>query len=74
VLPSRFVLDDSSPATRSQYGLSDDKFVFCNFSQFHNITKEVFAVWMRILLRVPNSVLWLIKFPGPGSDNILSEV
>ncbi len=45
---------------RSDYRLPDDAFVYCSFNNSYKLTPEVFAAWMRILLRVPNSVLWLL--------------
>ncbi len=59
--------------TRAQYGLSDDVFVFCCFNQLYKITPEIFTVWMNMLKRVPNSVLWLLRFPAAGERNILAE-
>lgn len=47
--------------TRLQLGLPEDAFVFCAFSNNYKLTPEIFAVWMRILARVPNSVLWLLE-------------
>jgi predicted O-linked N-acetylglucosamine transferase (SPINDLY family) len=34
-------------------------FVFCCFSHNRKITAELFDIWMRLLLAVPDSVLWL---------------
>ena len=48
-----------APLTRAQYGLPDESFVFCCFNQAVKITPEVFACWMKLLQRVPRSVLWL---------------
>lgn len=45
--------------TRMQHGLPEYDFVFCSFNQSFKITAEVFACWMRILLQVPESILWL---------------
>lgn len=45
---------------RKKYGLPKDKIVFCSFSNNYKFTPELFAVWMRILKRVPGSVLWLL--------------
>jgi protein O-GlcNAc transferase len=59
--------------TRGQYGISEDKFVFCNFNQLYKIDPETFTVWMRILKRVPNSVLWLLRFPAAGEGNLRKE-
>lgn len=47
------------PLTRAQYGLPEEGFVFCCFNQTVKITPEIFACWMRLMARVPGSVLWL---------------
>jgi protein O-GlcNAc transferase len=60
--------------TRQQYGLPLGSFVFCNFNQLYKIDPAIFDVWMRLLLRVPFSVLWLLRFPPAGEENILKEV
>ena len=31
-----------------------------------------FESWCRILKRVPNSVLWLLRFPAVGEPNVLN--
>jgi protein O-GlcNAc transferase len=59
--------------SRQRYGLSEDKFVFCCFSQVYKIDPDIFQVWMRILKRVPNSVLWLLRFPAAAEGNLLRE-
>jgi hypothetical protein len=61
---------DKSILTRQAYGLPDDKVVFCNFNQLYKIDPQLFAAWVRILTRVPNSVLWLLRFPPPGEANL----
>jgi len=35
--------------------------VFCSFNQTYKIEPVMFAAWMRILARVPGSVLWLLR-------------
>ena len=65
---------EKSPMSRAQYGLPDDVFVFCNFNQLYKIDPSIFDVWMRVLRRVPRSVLWLLRFPPVGEGNILKEV
>jgi protein O-GlcNAc transferase len=59
--------------TRAQYGISEDKFVFCNFNQLYKIDPATFDVWVRMLKRVPNSVLWLLRFPPVGEQFLLAE-
>jgi protein O-GlcNAc transferase len=34
---------------------------------------ETFTTWCNILKRVPNSVLWLLRFPPYGEANIRAE-
>ena len=58
------VLDHDNCATRADFGIPEAKIVFCCFSQHHKIDPAVFRVWMNILKRVPNSLLWLLQFPA----------
>ena len=45
--------------TRKELGLPETGMVFCCFNSPWKLTPEVFACWMRILLRVDGSVLFL---------------
>jgi len=45
--------------TRQEEGLPAHGFVFCSFNSSYKITPQVFDRWMRILKKVPDSVLWL---------------
>ncbi|XP_065087846.1 UDP-N-acetylglucosamine--peptide N-acetylglucosaminyltransferase 110 kDa subunit isoform X2 [Ochlerotatus camptorhynchus] len=56
--------------TRQQYGLPDDAIVYCNFNQLYKIDPHTLASWVNILKHVPNSVLWLLRFPAVGETNI----
>ena len=67
-LPNVYQVNDSKRTigqtpSRESCGLPGDVFVYCSFNGSYKITPEMFACWMRILKRVPNSVLWL------GADN-----
>ncbi|HZX25676.1 MAG TPA: glycosyltransferase [Telluria sp.] len=46
--------------TREACGLPQDAFVYAAFNNNFKITPEVFDAWMRILKRVPGSVLWTV--------------
>jgi protein O-GlcNAc transferase len=48
------------PGTRAMYGLPAHKVVFGAFNQSYKIDRASFAIWMRILKEVPDSVLWLL--------------
>ncbi len=58
---------------RSKYGLPDDAFVFCSFNNNHKFTPEMFGAWMRIVVAVPGSVLWLLADNDTARDNMLRE-
>lgn len=45
---------------RGECGLPNNAFVYCALVNTYKITQEVFEVWLRILQRVEQSVLWLI--------------
>lgn len=60
------VNDDEQPIstqvlTKQQYGLPEDKFIYCSFNNTYKIEPVIFATWMSILKTVPNSVLWLLS-------------
>ena len=61
-----------APATlgRAESGLPEDGFVFCSFNNTFKITPDVFAVWMRLLQRVPGSALWLIEPSAAAVANL----
>lgn len=56
--------------TRQQYGLPDDAIVYCNFNQLYKIDPLTLQSWVIILKRVPNAVLWLLRFPSVGETNL----
>jgi len=46
---------------RKDAGIPEDAFVFCCFNNNFKITPECFDSWMRILLAVEGSILWLYE-------------
>lgn len=50
---------------RRSWGLPEERPVFCNFGHFYKIEPTAFDVWMRILRRVPGSVLWMNHWDAP---------
>ncbi|MGH6929873.1 MAG: tetratricopeptide repeat protein, partial [Dongiaceae bacterium] len=64
---------DDRPLARRDAGLPDDGFVFCCFNASAKIEPFIFDVWMRLLRRVPGSVLWLLQPPAAGADNLRRE-
>ena len=61
----------SPPLSRKEYQLPEDAFVFCAFNNNIKFTPEFFSAWMRILNRVPHSVLWLLADNERAKANLL---
>jgi protein O-GlcNAc transferase len=58
------------PMCRTDFGLPESAFVFCNFGQIFKIQPKMFASWVSILKAVPNSVLWLAEQDPLAKDNL----
>jgi predicted O-linked N-acetylglucosamine transferase (SPINDLY family) len=63
-LPECFMPYDTTrtvadPGSRSTHGLPETAFVFCAMNAVWKINPPMFDLWMRLLRRVPDSVLWL---------------
>ena len=52
------VIADTTPS-RQDCGLPEQGFVFCCFNNAFKIRPDIFAIWMRLLKAVPDSVMWL---------------
>jgi predicted O-linked N-acetylglucosamine transferase (SPINDLY family) len=53
--------------TRGELGLPESGVVYCSFNNAYKFNPQMFDVWMRILQRVPSSVLWL---QGGGQEGV----
>lgn len=59
--------------TREEFGLPGNGFVFCSFNHAYKINPRIFDIWMSILKKVPDSILWLMKLNGMAEKNLLKE-
>lgn len=59
--------------SRASCGLPEDAFVYCSLNNNYKYTQEMFEVWMAILRRVPNSVLWLLSDNPWAEANLRKE-
>ena len=64
---------DSTPCSRADFCLPDDAVVFCSFNTDYKIDPESFRLWMRILRRVPGSVLWMLVRSKAAQENLRRE-
>ncbi|RPA72702.1 TPR-like protein [Ascobolus immersus RN42] len=51
--------------------IADDTIILANFNQLYKLDPTTYRTWIRILTRVPNAVLWLLRFPETGEKNLL---
>ncbi len=78
-LPGSYQCNDSQrriapdTPTRKDQGLPQHGFVFCCFNNNYKISPEVFDVWMRLLQKVPDSVLWLLQDNELAARNLRAE-
>jgi predicted O-linked N-acetylglucosamine transferase (SPINDLY family) len=59
--------------SRDQLGLPRHAVVFCCFNDSYKITPALFSVWMRILERTGDSVLWLLGSHPAAARNLRAE-
>ena len=78
-LPDSYQVNDrqrpiaTDVVTRTECGLPEEGFVFCCFNNSFKIRPDTFDVWMRILKRVPGSVLWLLGESPITTENLKRE-
>lgn len=78
-LPDSFMPHDSQQnitgrtPTRQESGLPGIGMVFCCFNNHQKINRAVFEIWMRLLLQVEHSVLWLTDGPDLMKENLRRE-
>ena len=78
-LPNCYQVNDQKRAisdrrfSREEVGLPKNGFVFCCFNANYKITPATFDGWMRILLAVPDSVLWLFEDCSKSAENLRNE-
>jgi protein O-GlcNAc transferase len=59
--------------TRQECELPDRGFVFCCFNNNYKIVPEIFDLWMQILLKLGDSVLWLFEDNQSSATNLRKE-
>lgn len=77
-LPGSYQPNDSKRSIsktpdRAECGLPAEGFVFCCFNDSYKLTPTFFDIWMRLLLAVPGSVLWLIDANPQAKANLRNE-
>jgi predicted O-linked N-acetylglucosamine transferase (SPINDLY family) len=58
---------------RSEFGLPKDAIVFSCFNNAYKLNPYIFEAWMRILAKVPESVIWLSHTNRTAIANLKAE-
>ena len=58
---------------RKEFGLPEQGFVLCSFNQPYKFDPIMFTVWMNIMKKIPNSILWLKKPSDIAAKNLQRE-
>lgn len=79
LLPDTYQVNDDrrriaqrTPA-RAEAGLPERGFVFCCFNNNYKIRPQAFDIWMRLLGKLPGSVLWLLDDNPWARRNLRTE-
>ena len=58
---------------KKELGLPEKNFIFCGINNTYKISPTIFDVWMNILNKVDNSILWLLDNNEVSKENLLKE-
>lgn len=56
--------------SKKDFGLNEDKFIFCSFNFNYKITPNIFNIWINILKQTPNSILWILVSNKTAKKNL----
>ncbi len=79
-LPGSFMINDLNKKiseknfSKKEFYLPEKNFVFCCFNNFYKITPNIFDIWMRLLKKNKESVLWLPKGNPTIVKNLKNEI
>jgi predicted O-linked N-acetylglucosamine transferase (SPINDLY family) len=59
--------------SRTEVGLPEQGFVFCSFNTNYKINPGMFDIWMRLLIEIEPSVLWLVGGNSAVEANLRTE-
>lgn len=78
-LPDTYQCNDSKKVIskknffRKDFNLPEEKFIFCCFNQKYKFNPETIKIWINILKKVNNSVLWLLDDENESTYNLVEE-
>ena len=57
---------------KKDFDLNQNSFVFCCFNNTFKITSKEFSIWLKVLKRIDNSLLWLMDTNDLAKKNLLN--
>lgn len=78
-LPHSYQINDHAQAIsskewkRTDFDLSEGRFVFCSFNNPYKLDAVMFDTWMNILGQVPEGVLWVLPGNRIAEENLSRE-
>ena len=77
-LPDTFMATSCPPIAQKKFSRADCNlpekgFIFANFNSHYKFYPSMFAIWMRLLKQVPNSILWLVEGSNTAGENLQKE-
>lgn len=66
-------LISNSVLTKEACGLPSNAIIFACFNNNYKITPAIFDVWMRVLKKIPDGILWLLEDNSEAKKNLIKE-
>ncbi|NDB70212.1 MAG: tetratricopeptide repeat protein [Methylocystaceae bacterium] len=73
VIPLAYTGFTPTKITRESVGLPEDAVVLVSFNNINKVTPEIFTVWMNILRKTENTILWLLDDNPWATNNLRAE-
>lgn len=67
------IIVNGQSKARSLSKASPNSFIFCAINNSYKISPSVFDIWMRLLKKIDNSVLWLLESNYYAKTNLIKE-
>ena len=78
-LPNSYQVNDNTRniskaiIKRKDFNLPETAFIFCCFNNTFKISSREFTIWMRLLKKIDNSILWLLKSNDAAENNLKNQ-
>ena len=78
-LPNTYQCNDSKKEIskkkflKKDFNLPEDKFVFCCFNQKYKFNPKMIKVWINVMKKVPDSVMWFLDDENESTYNLIEE-